>query len=42
MQLNENKKILYVDANNFYGWAMREYLPSDEFKFDRNIALEVI
>ena len=23
---DENKKILYKDAINFYGWAMSEYL----------------
>ena len=31
---DENKKILYVDANNLYGWAMSEYLPYDAIKFD--------
>ena len=30
---DENKKILYIDANNSYGWAMCLYLPFDEFKF---------
>ena len=27
---DENKKILYFAAINFYGWAMSEYLPYDE------------
>ena len=30
-----NKKstfITYLDKNNFYGWAMSEYLPYGEFK----------
>ena len=36
----ENKKILYIDANNLYGWAMSEYLPYDEIKIDRNVKLE--
>ena len=27
---DENKKILYKDANNFYGWAMSEYLLYDD------------
>ena len=39
---DEDKKILYVDANNLYGWAMSEYLPYDEIKFDRNVKLEDI
>ena len=42
VQSDENKKILYVDANNLYGWIMSEYLPSDEIKFDRNVKLEDI
>ena len=39
---DENKKILYDDANNLYGWAMSEYLPYDEIKFDNNVKLEDI
>ena len=39
---SENKKILYEDANNFYGWAMSEPLPYDEIKFDNNVKLEEI
>ena len=31
---DENKKILYIDANNLYGWDMSEYLPYEEIKFD--------
>ena len=42
VQSDENKKVLYVDANNLCGWAMSEYLPSDEIKFDRNVKLENI
>ena len=44
-QLDENKKIFYVDANNLYGWAMSEMsesLPYDEIEFDRNVGLEEI
>ena len=37
---NANKKVLYVDANNLYGWAMSEYLPWDEYKLDRTVKLE--
>ena len=39
---NENKKILYVDANTLYGWAMSEYLTSDKVKFDKNVKLKDI
>ena len=39
---DKNKKILYIDANNLYGWAMSESLPYDEIKFDNNIKLEDI
>ena len=39
---DENKKIVYIDANNLYGWAMSEYLLYDEIKFDRNVKLEDI
>ena len=42
VQSDESKKILYVDANNLYGWAMSEYLPYDEIKFDRNVKLQDI
>ena len=39
---DENKKILYVDANNLYGHSMSQPLPYDEIKFDKNIKLEEI
>ena len=29
---NENTKLLYIDANNLYGWAMSKYLPTGDFK----------
>jgi hypothetical protein len=29
---DENYKLLYIDANNLYGWAMMEYLPYKDFK----------
>ena len=32
VQSNENKKILYIDGNNLYGWAMSQYLPTGEFE----------
>ena len=40
VQSDENINILYVDAKNLYGWAMSEYLPYEEVKFDRNVKLE--
>ena len=40
VQSDENKKILYVDANKLYGWATSEYLSSDEIKYDRNVNME--
>ena len=39
---DENKKILYVDANNLYGHSMSEPLPYDEIKFDNSVKLEDI
>ena len=30
---NEIKYITYLDANNFYGWAMSQYLPYIGFKW---------
>ena len=29
----ESKFIIYLDANNLYGWAMSQYLPYSEFKW---------
>ena len=39
---DNNKKILYIDANNSYGWAKSQYLPYDEIKFVKNVTLEDI
>ena len=39
---NNDKKILYIDANNLYGWAMSQYLPYDDIKFDNKVKLEDI
>ena len=29
----DSKFIMYLDANNLYGWAMSQYLPYSEFKY---------
>ena len=39
---DENKKILYKDANNIYGLSMSQPLPYDEIKFDGNVKMEEI
>ena len=39
---DENKKILYIDANKLYGHSMSEPLPYDEIEFDRDVRLEDI
>ena len=39
---DENKKILYIDANNLYGLSMSETLLYDEIKIDNNVKLEDI
>ena len=32
VESNENEQILYIDANNLYGWAMSQYLPTSNFE----------
>ena len=39
---DENKKILFADANNLYGHSMSGTLLYDESKFDNNVKLEDI
>ena len=39
---DDNKKILYIDANNLYGHSMSQYLPYDEIKFDNEVELDDI
>ena len=39
---DENKKIIYIDANNLYGHSMSQALPFNEINFDRNFNLEDI
>ena len=31
LKSDENTKIIYIDANNLYGWAMSQYLPYWKF-----------
>ena len=39
---DDNRKILYIDANNLCGHPMSQTLPYDEIKFDNNVNLEDI
>ena len=32
IESDENTNLLYIDANNLYGWAMSQYLPTGDFK----------
>ena len=36
-EASKNINILYLDMNNWYGCAMRQYLPINNFKWDKNI-----
>ena len=38
----DNKKIMFIDANNLYGHSIFQPLPYDETKFDSNFELEDI
>ena len=35
--INYSKFISYLDRNNWYGWAMSEYLPYEVFKWLKNV-----
>ena len=39
---DDNKKILYIDANNLYAHSMSQPLPYDEIKIDRIVKIEKI
>ena len=32
IESDTNTKLLYIDANNLYGWAMSQYFPTGDFK----------
>ena len=32
IESDTNTKLLYIEANNLYGWAMSQYLPTSEFE----------
>ena len=32
----ESKHIIYLDANNLYGYVMSQFLPTSGFKYDLN------
>ena len=38
IESDTNTKLLYIDANNLYGWAMSQYLPTGDFKRMRSFA----
>ena len=40
IQSDENKMILYIDANNLYGHSMSQPLPYDDIKLDKKVELE--
>ena len=37
-----HKKILYIEANNLYGYAMSQSLPYEDLKFDPSTDIETI
>ena len=39
---DENKKVIYIDANNIYCHSISQMLLFDEIKFERNVCLEDI
>ena len=42
VESDDNKKIIYIDANSLYGHSMSQPLPYHEIKFDINVKSEDI
>jgi hypothetical protein len=40
--LKESIYLVYLYANNLYGWAMSQYLPKDGFKWEENLNIDVV
>ena len=38
----ESNYIIYLDANNLYGWAMSQHLPYDSIEINNNIKIEEV
>ena len=36
----ESNYIMYLDANNRYGWAMSQFLPYDDVKMNKEITID--
>ena len=35
----QSNYLLYIDANNLYGWAMSQELPTGDFKWEADLAI---
>ncbi len=38
----DDNYIIYINANNLYGWAMSQLLPYDEVKIDNDISIDKV
>ena len=38
----DDNYIIYIDANNLYGWAMSQLLPYDEVKINNNVSIDEV
>ena len=38
----EKIRILYEDMNNLYGWAMMQFLPTDNVRVEKNISIDTV